>query len=608
MAGIGAGGAAPSLIRASLSRTGKWAGSIAFIGGAVSDILNPLAPFAAYIALVASVAAVIIAIAIVLRLVLAAKALPALVFATSAAAVAGGVYAMQKQTNSQNGLIAGLVPAVASLQQSMGIVSEKVAKIEQTVTQTQKTVEEVKKSTDTVAQKTDQIASAQQQQTQQGAETQKTVEAVKQTTDTLAAGQQQQQAQAEKLQAATEQIAASIDTIAKGFAALAAQGGTIAKPKRPDEFYHNARVYELSGDMLNARRSYLAFAGFDVDAIDPYTRFATLLRVQDGKAGAREVFGALADKGKALSIRLVHILQFDDAQRLDKLNAFIAANPDFAPAYFLLAQEFSEDRLGAQTLADKRDEAKALTKFMSYEKDGGLLGYFVDQTQLADWLDRGRSRMAALGDVLDPARFAPTLTPMRSNQGWSMTISLPEPAITISWRLGDTAFTDTPFTETGLLAINDQRTGKPMPNPSFELPDSTAATTIGIKYLDIRGRETGPFDIRFDPDAALEQGNKQILDQFWTSWIAFDAGGNHGLVYFSQMLSYRCAIKAVHYSLNDAALDKEIKMPPCDKKDPYAIPYDYQPYFKVADSVKSMAVQVTYTDDTKSPVREYKRQ
>ncbi|MER9653284.1 methyl-accepting chemotaxis protein [Mesorhizobium sp. M0152] len=608
MAGIGAGGAAPSLIRASLSRTGKWAGSIAFIGGAVSDILNPLAPFAAYIALVASVAAVIIAIAIVLRLVLAAKALPALVFATSAAAVAGGVYAMQKQTNSQNGLIAGLVPAVASLQQSMGIVSEKVAKIEQTVTQTQKTVEEVKKSTDTVAQKTDQIASAQQQQTQQGAETQKTVEAVKQTTDTLAAGQQQQQAQAEKLQAATEQIAASIDTIAKGFAALAAQGGTIAEPKRPDEFYHNARVYELSGDMLNARRSYLAFAGFDVDAIDPYTRFATLLRVQDGKAGAREVFGALADKGKALSIRLVHILQFDDAQRLDKLNAFIAANPDFAPAYFLLAQEFSEDRLGAQTLADKRDEARALTKFISYEKDGGLLGYFVDQTQLADWLDRGRSRMAALGDVLDPARFAPTLTPMRSNQGWSMTISLPEPATAISWRLGDAPFTDTAFTDTGLLALNDQRTGKPMPNPSFELPDSTAATTIGIKYLDIRGRETGPFDIRFDPDAALEQGNKQILDQFWTSWIAFDAGGNHGLVYFSQMLSYRCAIKAVHYSLNDAALDKEIKMPPCDKKDPYAIPYDYQPYFKVADSVKSMAVQVTYTDDTKSPVREYKRQ
>ncbi|MER9853754.1 MULTISPECIES: methyl-accepting chemotaxis protein [unclassified Mesorhizobium] len=604
MTNIGAGGAAPSLIRASLSRTGKWAGSVAFIGGAVSDILNPLAPFAAYIALIAAVAAIIIAIAIVLRLVLAARALPALIFATTAAAVAGGVYGLQQQTNAQNGVIASLVPAIAGLQQSMGIVTEKVARIEQTVTQTQKTVEQVKQSTDTVAKKTDEIANAQQQQTQQTAEVQKTTDEVKKQTETLAAGQAQQQAQTEKLQATTQQIAASIDTIAKGFAALAVQGGAIAEPKRPDEFYHNARVYELSGDMLNARRSYLAFAGFDVDAIDPYTRFATLLRVQDGKAGAREVFGALADKGKALSIRLVHIQQFDDAQRVDKLNAFISANPDFAPAYFLLAQEFSEDRLGAQTLADKRNEAKALTKFTSYEKDGGLLTYFVDQTQLADWLDRSRSRLAALADVLDPARFVPSLTPMRSNQGWSMTISLPEPATAISWRMGDSG----PFTDTGFLAMNDQTTGKPMANPSFEMPDSTVAGIIAIKYLDIRGRETGPFDIRFDPEAALQQGNKQILDQFWTSWIAFDASGNHGLVYFTQMLSYRCAIKQVHYSLNGAALDKEIKMPRCDKKDPYAIPYDYQPYFKVADSVKSMSVQVTYTDGTKSPVREYKRQ
>ncbi|TGQ74322.1 MAG: methyl-accepting chemotaxis protein [Mesorhizobium sp.] len=604
MADIGAAGAAPSLIKASLSRTGKWAGSVAFISGAVSDVLNPLAPFAAYIALVAAIAAVIIAIAIVLRLVLAARALPALVFATSAAAVAGGVFAVQQETNSQNGVIAGLVPAIAQLQQSMGIVSEKVAKIEQTVTQTQKTVEEVKKSTDTVVKKTDEIASVQQQQTQQTAEVKKTTDEVKKQTETLAAGQAQQQAQTEKLQATTEQIAASIDTIAKGFAALAAQGGAIAEPKRPDEFYHNARVYELSGDMLNARRSYLAFAGFDVDAIDPYTRFATLLRVQDGKAGAREVFGALADKGKALSIKLVHVLQFDDAQRLDKLNAFLAANPDFAPAYFLLAQEFSEDRLGVQTLADKRNEAKALTKFASYEKDGGLLKYFVDQTQLADWLDRGRSRLAALGDVLDPARFVPSLTPMRSNQGWSMTISLPEPATGISWRMGDNG----PFTDTGFLAMNDQATGKPIPNPSFEVPDSTVASTIAIKYLDIRGRETGPFNIRFDPDAALQQGNKQILDQFWTSWIAFDASGNHGLVYFTQMLSYRCAIKEVRYSLNGAALDKSLDIPPCDKKDPYAIPYDAKGYFKVADSVKSMSVQVTYTDGTKSPVREYKRQ
>jgi hypothetical protein len=48
-------------------------------------------------------------------------------------------------------------------------------------------------------------------------------------------------------------------------------------------------------------------------------------------------------------------------------------------------------------------------------------------------------------------------------------------------------------------------------------------------------------------------------------------------------------------------------MPPCDDKDPYAIPADYQPYFKVADSVASMSVQITYADGTQSLVREFKR-
>jgi hypothetical protein len=576
------GGAGQSLLRASLSRTGKWAGGIGVVGGFVADILSPLAPFAAYIALAAAVAAVVLAAAIAFRLVLAAKALPALVFASTTAAIAGGVFALQQASDAEDGVLAGLVPAIAGLQQSMGLVASKVEKIEQTVTETSRQVDEVKQTT---------------QQVQQ------TAEKIEQKTKEIAANQSKQREQAEKLQATTEQIAVSIETIADGFEVLAAQGGVIPDPKRPDEFYHNARVHELSGDMLNARRSYLAFAGYGVDAVDPYVRFATLLRVQDGKAGAREVLGALVGTNKTLALQLVHALQFEDAQRVERLNAFIAVHPDYPPAYFVLSEEFSEDRLGVQTLADKRSEADALAKFVAYEKDGGLLRHFIDQTLLAEWLDRARRRLAALGDVLDPERFKPRLTPTRSNQEWMMTVSLPEPATGISWRLGS----EGAFTETGFLALNDQTTGKPMPNPSFVVPDRTTADIISIKYLDLRGRETGPFDIRFDPQAALSEGSKQILDQFWTSWIAFDAGGNAGNVYFTHMLSYRCAIKEVRYSFNGAALDKRIEMPPCDEKDPYAIPYDYQPYFQVGKDVTSMSVQVTYSDGTQSPVREFKR-
>ena len=608
--GLEIAAAAPSLLKASLARSGKWATGVAFFGGVISDILNPLAPFAAYIALVAAVAAVIIGIAIVLRMLMVERALPALVFASTAAAIAGGIFAVQKQADAQDGIIAKLVPAITKLQELVGIVAARVEKIEKTVTETKQTVDDVKADTKRIADgqaaqgaKTERLQATTEDVAEKTDEIKKTTDHVAEQNTAIAASQEKQQLQAEKLQATTEKIAVSIETIASGFEKLAQQGGIIADPQRPDEFYHNARLHELSGDMLNARRAYLAFAAFDIDAVDPYLRFATLLRVQDGKAGAREVFGALAEKGKSPALKLVHLLQFDDQQRLDKLNAFISANPESGPAYYLLAEEFSEDRLGVQTLADKRAEATALDKFLTYEKDGGLLKYFIDHALLADWLEHSRQRLAALGDVLDPSRFIPKLIPTRSNQDWMFTVSLPEPATGISWRLGK----EGSFTETGFLAMNDQTTGKPMPNPSFALPATTPAGILAIKYLDLRGRETGPFDISFDPATMLQEGNKQILDQFWTSWIAFDASGNHGLVYFTQMLSYRCAIKEVRYGLNGGSLEKAIDMPPCNDKDPYAIPDNFLPYFKVGDDVSSMLVQITYADGTQSPVREFKR-
>ena len=395
--GLEIAAAAPSLLKASLARSGKWATGVAFFGGVTSDILNPLAPFAAYIALVAAVAAVIIAIAIVLRLLLVEKALPALVFASTAAAIAGGIFAVQqadrcqgrrhRQAGAGHHQAAGIgrhrrgagredrndrdrnaerrstrsrrrrrrskprpkrsprdrpsrAPRPTGCRRPPRTLPRRPKRSRRRPTRSPNRTRRSPRTRKSSSRPTEQLAA-------------KTDDISKQT-ETVVANQEKQQAQAEKLQATTEKIADSIETIASGFEKLAQQGGIIADPQRPDEFYHNARLHELSGDMLNARRAYLAFAGFDVDAVDPYPRFATLLRVQDGKAGAREVFGALAEKGKAPSLKLVHLLQFDDQQRLDKLNAFIAANPDYGPAYYLLAQEFSEDRLGVQTLADKR--------------------------------------------------------------------------------------------------------------------------------------------------------------------------------------------------------------------------------------------------------------
>jgi hypothetical protein len=558
-----------ALLVDSLKRTGKWATSVAFLGGVISDILNPFAPFAAYIALVAAVAAAVLAIAIVFRMMQVEKALSALMFAVSTTIVAGGIWAIQKNTDAQNGIIAELVPAIANLQKSVGLISEDIAKVDEKVTKTQEAVKEVFETASKVDDTTQKIDAK---------------------TDELAAGQ--------------KEIAQSIEAIAEGFKQLGNQGGIIADPQRPDQHYHNARVHELGGDMLNARKSYLAFAAAGVDAIDPYLRLATLLKVQEGKAAAREVLGALRETNKTPSLSLAHLLQFEDQQRVEKLDAFVTANPDYGPAYFSKAEEYSEDRLGSRSLADKRNEGEALEKFLSFEKDGALNKYFIDQTYLAAWLELARSRKAAVADVADGGKFQPTLNAMPSNGGWIMNISLPEPATSIAWRMGQSG----DFTDTGVLAMNDPTTGKKIPNPSFMLPEGTPAGTISVKYQDLKGRDVGPFDLPFEPGGALESSQKQILDQFWTSWIAFDASGNRGKAYFTQMVSFRCGMREAKYGFNGSEPDKVLEMPACDPKNPYALPDGTVPYLTIGDNVKSMKVQVTYTDGTQSQVREFTRQ
>jgi hypothetical protein len=89
--------------------------------------------------------------------------------------------------------------------------------------------------------------------------------------------------------------------------------------------------------------------------------------------------------------------------------------------------------------------------------------------------------------------------------------------------------------------------------------------------------------------------------------VEFDSGGNTGLLYFTQLLSYRCGIKEVRYGMNGAGPDRIFDIPPCDEKDPYAVPHDAKTFLKVGKDVKSVSVQVTYSDGTQSPVREFRR-
>lgn len=197
---------------------------------------------------------------------------------------------------------------------------------------------------------------------------------------------------------------------------------------------------------------------------------------------------------------------------------------------------------------------------------------------------------------------APIAMFSRHNGGWTVVFSIADPTLGISWRLGDSGN----FRETGFMDTLDPRTRKRMPNPSVELPADAPAAIIQVRYVDTNGDLQGPFPIRFDPEAALIRDQRKILDMTATSWLSFREF-NGLLVYYTHLMSYRCAIREVRVGIDSTVPDKVLKMPPCDPRDPSVIPHDATPYLKLAPATKSVSVELTYRDGSVSEIKSFRR-
>ena len=111
------------------------------------------------------------------------------------------------------------------------------------------------------------------------------------------------------------------------------------------------------------------------------------------------------------------------------------------------------------------------------------------------------------------------------------------------------------------------------------------AGTIEVRYVDAGGEMQGPFPIRFEPEAALVRDQRKILDMTATSWLSFREF-NGLLVYYTHLMSYRCAIREVRIGIDSAVPDKVLSMPGCDMKDPIAIPSNATPYLKLPPATR----------------------
>ena len=100
--------------------------------GFISDILTPLAPFSGYLFFISAFLIVIIIIIMLVKTSLQEKIAPIFMVLVTLFILSGVLFTLQENTNTDSkeyGVLASQIPALKTLQSSLGVIQEDVALI-----------------------------------------------------------------------------------------------------------------------------------------------------------------------------------------------------------------------------------------------------------------------------------------------------------------------------------------------------------------------------------------------------------------------------------------------------------------------------------------------
>jgi hypothetical protein len=79
------------------------------------------------------------------------------------------------------------------------------------------------------------------------------------------------------------------------------------------------------------------------------------------------------------------------------------------------------------------------------------------------------------------------------------------------------------------------------------------------------------------------------------------------LIYFTTLVTYRCAIAEVRYGLDDGAPLQRWDLLACDAKDPFGVPQNAKLFLEAPPRTKTIHLQIAWRDGTRSEVSTIER-
>ncbi len=92
-------------------------------------------------------------------------------------------------------------------------------------------------------------------------------------------------------------------------------------------------------------------------------------------------------------------------------------------------------------------------------------------------------------------------------------------------------------------------------------------------------------------------------------WITFQSLGGQQIISFAPVMSLRCRLSEINYSIDTQKVDRSFPIPPCDREYPFRVEAQsiHKPYSLEFEggTVQALAVQLTWDDGTKSEIAYY---
>jgi hypothetical protein len=391
----------------------------------------------------------------------------------------------------------------------------------------------------------------------------------------------------------TRQIAESLSDLRETFQAAARTGGIISDPQSAGEVYHNARLYESIGNQRQARNSYIDLFRTGADYVDVHQNFQQLLRLQEGPAGAREVYRGLPGDANNTVRLFASALLEELPERERQLERIFHHDPSFAPAAYELSRCASRLVLGSQTLYDKAREKQWLTVFFELVDRGQFLVHFLDPSAASTMVSDAQQRQAALQSFDASAAEKPVdLLFSRFDRGWNVNVQIKETPREIFYRLD----AKDELRSTGFTDHVDPQTQQRYPLTLVSLPAGTGACEIEVAYTDLRGVRRGPFSVPFDPAAALLVDAKRELGYRTQSWVLFGRGDHQDKINFHYLARFKNVISDVRYAVDEDVPTHPFELP--DLEHPTGRPAT----LTVPPDARFVVVQLTFVDGTKSAI------